>query len=77
MAFQAVSGVPGEYCLVAIVLLGTVYTTLGGSRAVIWTDVAQALVFLFAFLVIGVVLLEHFNWEPRTIYSIASANISR
>ena len=76
MAFKAVSGIKLEYCIIGIVLLGTVYTMLGGSRAVIWTDVAQAAVFFFAFVLIGVLLLQYFDWQPTKIYNIASSVIS-
>jgi SSS family solute:Na+ symporter len=76
MAFKAVTGVPLEYCVIGTVLLGTVYTMLGGSRAVIWTDVAQAAVFFFAFVVIDVLLLQYFGWQPTKIYNIASSVIS-
>ena len=76
LAFQAVTGVPVVYCLIGIVALGTIYTMLGGSRAVIWTDVAQALVFMFAFMVVGLLLLQYFDWQPTTIYNIATSVIS-
>ena len=72
-AFKTVTGLPVEVCLFGIVILGTAYTVLGGSRAVIWTDVAQAIVFLFGFLVIGLLLLQYFDWEPAKIYHIASS----
>ncbi len=54
--------------------LGVAYTMLGGSRAVIWTDVAQFVVFIFAFIVIGGLLLAYFDWQPMRIYDIASLN---
>ncbi len=76
MAFNAVTGVPVVYCLFGIVVLGTAYTMLGGSRAVIWTDVAQATIFVFAYIVIGLLLLKYFNWQPTEIYNIASSVIS-
>lgn len=70
---QVVPGVSATQCLIAIVLLGTVYTMLGGSRAVIWTDVLQFFVFLFAYLIMGCVILSYFNWQPGEIYRIASS----
>ena len=76
MSFEAVTDVPAWYCILAIVALGTVYTMLGGARAVIWTDVAQFVVFVFAFVVIGVLLLRYFDWQPMRIYNIASNVIS-
>ena len=76
LAFTAVTGLPVEYCLFGIIVLGTLYTMLGGARAVIWTDVAQAAVFVFAFAVVGLLLLQHFGWQPTEIYKIASSVIS-
>lgn len=76
MAFSIVTGVSAQYCIVAIVVLGTVYTTLGGARAVIWTDVAQFVVFLFSFTLIGCLLLAYFDWQPLRVYNIAASVIS-
>jgi len=76
MAFYAVTGVSVVNCLIGIVALGTVYTMLGGSRAVIWTDVAQAIILVLGFIVIGLLLLQYFDWEPERIYNTASSVIS-
>ena len=76
MAFEAVTGLDAWICIVGIMVLGTVYTVLGGARAVIWTDVAQFVVFVFAFLVTGGLLLAYFDWQPLRIYEIASSVIS-
>jgi solute:Na+ symporter, SSS family len=77
MAFQAVTGVEALHCIIFIVALGTVYTMMGGARAVIWTDVAQFAVFVFAFILMGFLLLQYFNWQPMQIYNIASSVISK
>lgn len=75
-AFEAATGFKVEYCLYGIIALGTLYTVLGGARAVIWTDVAQASVFVFAFVIVGVLLLQYFNWQPTEIYKIASSVVN-
>ncbi len=75
-AFEAATGFKVEYCLYGIIALGTIYTVLGGARAVIWTDVAQAAVFIFAFVIVGGLLLQYFNWQPAKIHEIASSVIS-
>lgn len=72
-AFSAVSNVDVAVCLVAIVAIGTTYTVLGGARAVIWTDVVQAVVFLVAYVVSALLILDHFDWQPGQIYAIASS----
>ena len=76
-AFEAATGFKVEYCLYGIIILGTLYTVLGGARAVIWTDVAQTGVFMLALVVIGVLLLQYFDWEPTKIYEIASSVTSK
>ncbi len=77
MAFSVATGVSVVTCLIAMLVLGTVYTMLGGSRAVIWTDVAQAITLGFGFVVIAFVLLQYFNWQPMEVYKIASSTISK
>lgn len=42
IALEAVSGVPKEGTIIVTGLVCTFYTTLGGMKAVIWTDVFQA-----------------------------------
>lgn len=57
LALTVVSGMPLWQCVLVIGLLTTIYTTFGGMKAVIWTDVIQfsivvaglALVFVLAF----------------------------
>ena len=75
-AFEEATGIDPVFCLLALIVLGTLYTMLGGSRAVIWTDVAQYTVFLFAFIAIGCLLLHQYDWQPWRIYNIASSVIS-
>jgi SSS family transporter len=72
MAFNQVTGVPTHWCIVGIVLLGTLYTVLGGARAVVWTDVAQFGVFCFAYAAIGFMILQYFNWDASHIYHVVS-----
>ena len=74
-AFEAATGIDPRFCLLALIVLGTLYTMLGGSRAVIWTDVVQYTVFLFAFIAIGGLLLHQYDWQPWRIYNVASSVI--
>ena len=41
LAVASVTGLPLWFSIIAIGLLTTIYTTLGGMKAVIWTDVMQ------------------------------------
>ena len=46
MALTAVTGINVYFCIVAMGVLATSYTVLGGIEAVIWTDVLQVFVLL-------------------------------
>ena len=76
LGFESATGFDAHWCLVLMVVLGTAYTALGGMRAVIWTDVAQFIVFMLGYGAIFVVLLAQFDWNPIEIYRIASSTIS-
>jgi len=76
LGFETVTGVDGRLCLVIMAVLGTAYTALGGIRAVIWTDVAQFIVFILGYVAILVALLREFQWQPMEIYRIASETVS-
>ena len=76
LALERVTGFDGRWCLVIVAGVGTVYTMIGGLRAVIWTDVAQAVVFVVGYAAVLIVLLYLFDWQPMQIYEIASTTIS-
>ncbi|KAH9509620.1 Sodium-coupled monocarboxylate transporter 1, partial [Bulinus truncatus] len=52
IAFQLVSGIPVWATNVGIGAIATIYTTIGGLKAVVWTDVFQSLVMLAGILAI-------------------------
>lgn len=63
LALEAVAGVPLWATIISTGLVCTFYTTLGGMKAVIWTDVFQAGVMvtgLIVVLIVGVVELDGF-----------------
>ena len=62
-AVEAVSGFPAWGSIIVISALATAYTTLGGLRGVIWTDVFQ-----FAIMCSG--LLAILIQVPHTFFSI-------
>ena len=43
---SAVTGWDVKYCIIAMGVLSTIYTVLGGIEAVIWTDVIQTIVLI-------------------------------
>lgn len=47
IALSTATGMNIELCILAMGILATTYTVLGGIEAVIWTDVIQAVVLLF------------------------------
>jgi solute:Na+ symporter, SSS family len=46
LALSVVSGIPLPVCILAMGVLATLYTVLGGMAAVIWTDVVQFILML-------------------------------
>ncbi len=45
VAFAVVAGVPIEWAIIGMAVISTVYTFIGGLKAVVWTDVAQGSIF--------------------------------
>lgn len=73
LIIHLVSALPVWECVLAMGLFTTLYTTLGGMKAVIWTDVIQ---FTTVMAGIGVILLIAIQDIPggfHSIYSIAHA----
>lgn len=58
LALALATGLPQWMCIVLIGLLATVYTALGGIRAVIWTDAAQFVILVGGAVWIMVSLLQ-------------------
>ncbi len=65
---KATLGIPLEYVIVFSGLIATVYTSLGGIRSVIWTDLAQFFI-LFGGIVVGTVMAV--DLHPEGVYGIA------
>lgn len=59
IAMQAATGINIYFCIVAMGVLATLYTVLGGIEAVIWTDVIQSVVLLIgALLALGLIFVN-------------------
>lgn len=52
LALTQVTNLPFWGCVIAMGVFTTIYSALGGMKAVIWTDVAQFFVFTFAILLV-------------------------
>lgn len=72
LALAAVTGFDLRWSIVAMGVLATVYTVLGGIEAVIWTDVLQALVLLGGVILALVIAFLGFE-DPGSFVSTALA----
>lgn len=64
LALEAVAGIPLWISVVLVGVVGTVYTSLGGLRSVIWTDVFQFVIMfagIIVILILGSVRLGNYN----------------
>ena len=73
LALSTVSGWNVYVCIVAIGVLATFYTTLGGIEAVIWTDVLQVVVLLGGVAVSFFVILMKVPGGAAEVFSAAMA----
>ena len=72
LALAAVTGFDLRWSIVAMGVLATIYTVLGGIEAVIWTDVLQALVLLGGVVLALIIAILGFE-EPASFVSTAMA----
>jgi SSS family transporter len=73
IALAEITGASQVTCVLALGLGTSFYTIIGGMEGVIWTDVAQAAVFMSGLFLIGLFILSDFGWDIGRIYSIADA----
>jgi sodium-coupled monocarboxylate transporter 8/12 len=72
LALEQVTGLPLWFSILVTGVLTTVYTTLGGMAAVIWTDVMQFLVLFGGQIVIVGVALSHIPGGIAGVHEICS-----
>lgn len=73
LPFSAMFDLEVATIIVAIGVLVTIYTLLGGIEAVIWTDVVQSIVLTAGVLISAVVLLFNMPEGPSQLFEIAAA----
>jgi sodium-coupled monocarboxylate transporter 8/12 len=73
LALQQVTGIPLWLTILLTGALTTLYTTLGGMKAVIWTDVMQFVVLVGGQVAIFVVALNHIPDGVMGVYHISQA----
>ncbi|MFA5687605.1 MAG: sodium:solute symporter [Kiritimatiellales bacterium] len=75
IAISAIFGLSMEYSILIMGVVATIYVTLGGLEAVVWTDVLQAVVMLAAVLVCALWVLFSLDILPaEAVYTIQEMN---
>lgn len=76
LAIATFAGMPLIGCILAVGLLSTLYTMVGGMKAVIWTDLVQFIISMSGLAVIIGVLMAVFNWDLFAVWKSASEIIA-
>lgn len=71
LVIYVVTGMPVWQCIVLMGVFTTFYTTLGGIKAVIWTDVIQFVTVISGMVVISVTAIHHIPGGLSTAYRVA------
>jgi sodium-coupled monocarboxylate transporter 8/12 len=72
LALQQIVGWPVWACVTLVGALTTLYTVLGGMKAVLWTDVMQFFVMIGGVVVMAAIVLRSFNGDLFHIWRVAS-----
>ena len=73
IAMNAATGINIYFCIIAMGVLATLYTVLGGIEAVIWTDVIQSVVLLAGAILALVLIIMNIDGGLGTMIEMASA----
>ncbi len=76
VALGSFSGIPVIGCVVIIGALTTMYTMVGGMKAVIWTDFVQFIVMMGGLVLMIALQLSHFDWHFGDVWNRASTMIA-
>ena len=71
LALATVSGFPFLGCIVTVGFLSTLYTVLGGMKAVVWTDFVRFIVLAGGLLLMIGLLMSFFSWDPGAVWNRA------
>ncbi len=72
LALQQIVGWPVGACILIVGALTTLYTVLGGMKAVLWTDVMQFFVLVGSIFVMAGVVLWAFQGDVMKIWNVAA-----
>ncbi len=73
LALEQVTGMPLWFTILCSGVLTTIYTALGGMKAVIWTDVMQFLVLIGGQFIILLIAVGHTPGGMRGVYDLGQA----
>jgi len=71
IALSAVAGLNITVCIITIGLVTTLYTMVGGMKAVVWTDFMQFIVMMGGLLFMIGMQLHYFNWDIGGVWARA------
>ena len=57
LAISSLTGISVEWCVIALGVVTTIYSSVGGFEAVIWSDVVQAVMMLGGLLLIAIIIV--------------------
>ncbi|MEX0643482.1 MAG: sodium/solute symporter [Pirellulales bacterium] len=72
LAVSTFADLPLMACILVTGLLATLYTMIGGMKAVIWTDLIQFIISMSGLVVIIGALMAAFAWDPVAVWHRAS-----
>ena len=73
LALEQVTGLPLWFTILCTGVLTTIYTALGGMKAVIWTDVMQFIVLIGGQLIILLIAISHVPGGISGVYDLGQA----
>ena len=71
LTVSVVMEVPLFWSILAVGILSTVYTALGGMKAVVWTDVVQFVVLMGGGVAAGIAAMRGLGWDMGEVMQIA------
>jgi len=72
LVLSLITGMPLAGCVLIMGVCTTLYTTLGGMKAVIWTDVMQFTMLIGGLVMVGWLSVSHVPGGVHTVFQVAS-----
>ncbi|HIA46507.1 MAG TPA: hypothetical protein EYN96_00710 [Candidatus Hydrogenedentes bacterium] len=74
IALNAATGINLTACIIAMGILATIYTVLGGIEAVIWTDVIQSIILVLGAILALIIIITNIDGGFSQMLSLAQDN---